>query len=202
MSEGERRRKQREGPGWFATLGGAAVLIVLGFGVGLVAGAAWDEPELVIDHFSGRTTSVPVEDLSEPPLDTQPEPGSMGTRAQPASMDAQASAADTQASPAPLGSGVERPIRSARPQVAAPSPRAGRHAIQVGAFGEREAADSLARELGVAGYEVYVVEDTGGSARFKVRVGPVAERAEADRLAARLKKNHRLPTWVLTRDPR
>jgi len=180
VSENERRRKRDEGPGWFATLGGAAVLIVLGFGVGLVAGAAWDEPELVIDHFSGRTTPVPVGGSDEPLRASQPPP-------------------------APLGGGAAPPVRAVRPErppVAAPSPRAGRHAIQVGAFGDRAAADSLAQELGKAGYEVYIIEDTGGSARFKVRVGPMAERAEAERLAARLKKDHRLPTWVLTRDPR
>lgn len=181
MSENERRRKRDEGPGWFATLGGAAVLIVLGFGVGLVAGAAWDEPELVIDHFSGRTTPVPVVGGSDEPVQP-PQPA-----------------------PVPLGGGESQPVRAARPErphVAAPSPPAGQHAIQVGAFGDRAAAESLARELGKAGFEVYIVEDTGGSARFKVRVGPMGDRAEAERQAARLKKDHRLPTWVLTRDPR
>lgn len=180
MSEAERRRKRREGPGWFATLGGAAVLVVLGFGVGLVAGAAWDEPDLVIDHFSGRTTAVPVTGPRTPP------------RAEPIA-------------PAPLGSNEVRPAPAPpaeRPQVAAPSPRAGEYAIQVGAFGERESADRLTQELGKAGFPVYVVEETGGSTRFKVRVGPLAERGEAQRLAARLKKEHRLPTWVLTRDSR
>ncbi len=183
MSEGERRRRQGEGPGWFATLGGAAVLIVLGFGVGLVAGAAWEEPDLVMDHFSGRTTAVPVEGEGAPSFDPPAEPTPLG------------------APPAE----AEVPARTPeRPQVAAPAPptRGGGHAVQVGAFGEREAAEGLARELRQAGFPVYVAEDTGGSARFKVRVGPLAEREEAEQLAARLKREHRLPTWLLSRDPR
>lgn len=186
MSEGTARRKGSEGPGWFATLGGAAILIVLGFGVGLVAGAAWEEPELVIDHFSGRTTAVPVEGQAPagaPPVEVQNAP----------------------AESAPLGAPERAPrpaARPARPQVAAPAPVGGDYAIQVGAFGERKPAEGLAGELRSAGFPVYVAEDTGGSARFKVRVGPLAERAEAERLATRLKTEQRLPTWVLSRDPR
>ena len=34
-------------------------------------------------------------------------------------------------------------------------------------------------------------------ARWRVRVGPVADRAEAERLSARLKRDEKLPTWVL-----
>ena len=63
----ERRREMmEEGPGWLATLGGALVLVVLGFGVGLVAGAAFEEPDLVVDHLAGRTTEVALARGSEP----------------------------------------------------------------------------------------------------------------------------------------
>ena len=180
MSEAA-RRKGTEGPGWIATLGGAAILVVLGFGVGLVAGAAWEEPDLVMDHFAGRTTEVPL--LAEDGFGSEPAPVEEVAKEAPRRL---------------LGSGEPAALEpvSSRP------PSRGGHAIQVGAFGDRKGAESLVAELQKAGFDVYVLEDTGGSARFKVRVGPVAERAEAEKLAASLKQDHRLPTWILSRDGR
>jgi cell division septation protein DedD len=111
----------------------------------------------------------------------------------------------------PLGSGSLASVPSSSPAVrtapkpppvSAPRRVEGGHAIQVGAFGERSGAQGLVRELEAAGFPVYVIEDTGGSARFKVRVGPVAERSKAETLAAKLKRDHHLPTWILTRDAR
>ncbi len=64
------------------------------------------------------------------------------------------------------------PTRAARP--------AGGHAIQVGAFGDRNSAQELVETLRKASFSAYVVEDTFGSARFKVRVGPFAERGKAE----------------------
>ncbi len=185
MSENGRKRRD-EGPGWFATLGGAAILVVLGFGVGLVAGAAWEEPDLVMDHFAGRTTEVPLA-------------GTAGAPGAPLQEVAGTPPAQPAARP-PLGTPAGAPaVRPAA--VSAPAPRGG-HAIQVGAFGDATAAEGLVSQLRGAGFPVYVIEDTGGSARFKVRVGPVAEREEAEALAARLKERHRLPTWILSRDAR
>ena len=69
----------------------------------------------------------------------------------------------------------------------------------MGAFGEVAGAQRLVDELRSLGFSAYLAQ--GGSeepARFRVRVGPVASREEADRLAATLKAGHRLPTWVLT----
>ncbi len=49
----------REGePGWLASLLGAAVLIAVGFALGLVAGVVSDEPELVVGHLVGRSEEV------------------------------------------------------------------------------------------------------------------------------------------------
>ena len=77
-----RRHRQREGvgPGWLSTLAGAALLLVLGFGVGLLAGAAWEEPELVMDHLAGRTTELPlVAEISADPAEAEErEPASPG----------------------------------------------------------------------------------------------------------------------------
>ena len=78
---------------------------------------------------------------------------------------------------------------------------AGRFAIQVGAFGESTAAESLAKRLRERGYTTYVTPSAGGNApRWRVRVGPVPAREAADRLATRLKRDEKLPTWVLDED--
>jgi DedD protein len=68
--------------------------------------------------------------------------------------------------------------------------------IQVGAFASDSTARQLAGELGKRGYTAYVTEE-GAGARYKVRVGPLGSRSEAEQLSERLKSEHRLPTWIL-----
>jgi cell division septation protein DedD len=192
----EKRRRQREevGPGWLYTLGGAALLMVLGFGVGLVAGAAWEEPDLVMAHLTGRTTEVPLADASSPdPVEAEDREFPArppGTREEP---------------PEERGSGseVDPPSVSAPPPTRAPAPppEAGGFAVQVGAFGDEEAASRLAGELRAAGFSVYIRSgETSRGVRFRVRVGPVPTREKATRLAAKLKSDHQLPTWILSQD--
>jgi cell division septation protein DedD len=165
---------KRGGPGWIATIAGALLLIVLGFGVGLVAGAAYEEPALVADHLAGNTTEVPLPPAVEPRVREQTK-------------DAADAEPETRA-PA-----------EARPGSAAP---AGGFAVQVGAFATGAAADRLAAELRALGHAAYVADEGGNGARYKVRVGPIASRAEADALADQLKREQRLPTWVLAREAR
>ncbi|MGH7287898.1 MAG: hypothetical protein ACREI8_07755, partial [Myxococcota bacterium] len=67
-------RERAAGPGWLATAGGALFLIALGFSVGIVAGTAYEEPELVADHLTGRTTEVVLEESSlAAPSDAAPD---------------------------------------------------------------------------------------------------------------------------------
>ena len=73
-------------------------------------------------------------------------------------------------------------------QKKSPAPAAG-WAVQVGSFASRENAERLMRELGRQGFEAFVAEgSSGGRKLYRVRIGPVAERAQADALAARLRK--------------
>jgi DedD protein len=170
------REAKSAGPGWIATIAGALLLIVAGFGVGLVAGAAYEEPKLVVDHLSGKTTEVPVPERA-------PE------RVRESARDA---------GEAPDAPRAER--RAATPAVSSAPPDG--FAVQVGAFATGAAADGLAAELRKLGHPAYVADEGGNGARFKVRVGPIASRADADVLADRLKREQRLPTWVLARDTR
>jgi len=169
MAEKEARN---QGPGWIATIAGALLLIVAGFGVGLVAGAAYEEPALVVDHLAGKTTEVP--------LPAQAPPG-----AREPMRDATESVSE---------GGGEREV--ATPPVSSAPPAAG-FAVQVGAFATGASADGLAAALRKLGHPAYVADEGGNGARFKVRVGPIASRVEADKLADSLKREQRLPTWVL-----
>jgi hypothetical protein len=199
----ERKRSySNKGNGWLATLAGAALLVAVGFGVGLVAGTAYEEPELVADHLVGRTTEVALG-----PLDG----GVPGVE----SLDGDVAAAPPLAEPealdapvVPLGAGAldeagEEPS-AAKPAAVAPAqkpavkPAAGGSgfSIQVGAFGSEAPARQLAGELARRGYPTYVASE-GAGARFKVRVGPLASRSEAEQLSERLQAEHRLPTWIL-----
>jgi len=192
-----RRQRQRDEtrPGWLSTLAGAALLLVLGFGVGLLAGAAWEEPDLVIDHLAGRATELRL--AAEIPADPaeaeegQPFARPLGAR---------------ESSPVAVPSEVpvDLPSVAAAPPADLPEPpEKDGFAIQVGAFGEEGAAARLAGELRASGFSVYVRKDDGsGGARFRVRVGPVSDREEATRLANQLKTNHQLPTWILSPDSR
>jgi len=176
-ARGNGRRRAREGPGWFATLGGALLLMVVGFGVGLVAGAAFEEPGLVMDHLAGRTTDVPL---------AGPEGGQLAGEAVPQV-------------PTPSGSAAEQAPSARPPSVAAaPPPAHGGYAIQVGAFRNAASARDLARRLEAAGIHSFVAREASGGARFKVRVGPLASRDQAEQMAARLKRDQHLPTWILT----
>ena len=164
------------GPGWLATLAGATILIVAGFGVGLVAGTAFEEPDLVMEHLSGNTTEVDLARREGP--DASQGTGAGNGRTEPA---------------APAAVAAPPPAIPDRP------PEQGGFEIQVGAFSSEEAARELASELQRLGISSYIAAEPDRS-RFKVRVGPIATEDEAKRIARRLKTQHRLPTWVLSRE--
>jgi cell division protein FtsN len=87
--------------------------------------------------------------------------------------------------PPPASQPTAKPAAAATPSTVKPS--AGSQQgwmLQIGAFKSKENADAQVRQLISKGYSAVVV--TGGSL-FRVRVGPYAERADADKAAAKLK---------------
>jgi len=199
--------RERTGPGWLVTLLGGLVLVILGFGLGLVVGAAREEPELVLRHLSGESKEVPAPAVSPeqtPPAAPSPSeenpPGATPAPAHPTSEPAPPSSgsAEGQNARAP-----QAPPRSSEPQAPPPvssaPPVAGqRFSVQVGAFAESAEADKLADRLRRKGMHVVVVPGTGPrDSRWRVRVGPIESRAEANRVAEQLKTADKLPTWVL-----
>ena len=88
------------------------------------------------------------------------------------------------AAPKPASRRPEKAVAQAAPSKPA---AAGNWAAQVGSFSKKSSATRIARELKAGGFAAYVSEITqGGRTLYRVRVGPVASRAEAEALAARL----------------
>jgi cell division septation protein DedD len=178
------------------------VVVAAGFTVGVIAGITWEEPALVVGYLSGETEGidwgVAAEDpeegglaadgaIPEPPSVAAPPP--LGLRETP-----EAAVSDRAKSGAGAG------VASARK--AAPTstrPIAG-FAVQVGAFSEKSAAQALADSLRAHGYPVYLSPTEGDPANWRVRVGPLSTRPEAEKMEGRLEAAEKLPTWVLGED--
>jgi DedD protein len=61
-------------------------------------------------------------------------------------------------------------------------------AVQLGSFASRENADKLAHQLKAQGFAVYISPSgSGASSRYRVRVGPMADRGAATQTVAKLK---------------
>lgn len=87
---------------------------------------------------------------------------------------------------------IERTVEGVTPVVLSLSgadtgPGEGRWAVQVGSFASEDNADRLRARLRDQGFTTYIHrEASGGRAIWKVRVGPVMERGEAETLLERL----------------
>ena len=151
---------------------------------------------------------------SKAPANADGEPGaaSAATAASSASSNlsaANAPAGETPAAPSPASSGAAAsspasasnasakslakpaPTRSTPVESAAPSPTSNGHgswSVQLGSFASRVNADNLTRQVKGQGFSVFVLPGGSGSAvRYRVRVGPLADRESAERMAAKLK---------------
>ncbi len=179
-----RRGDGARSPLW--TLGGLALLAIPGFFLGLFVGVAWEDPGLLLGHLFGRTELVAwsrgVDDGVE-------------------SRAPEAPRAAVSEGPPPVSAAPRPSATRIRPDVISPGAPAARFAVQVGAFSESRAAERLAESLRGKGFDVYVSPGAkAGEARWRVRVGPLPSRTEADRIAVRLKAEEKLPTWVLDED--
>jgi DedD protein len=190
-------RRSRRGRGWLFSLLVLALVAIPGFALGLFAGVLWEDPGLILGDLAGDTEEVAwgpqtEADAAGAPTGEAVEGGETGAEA------AVSAPADVAAAPPP----APPPLPSAD-RAAAPGARAaGKLSVQVGAFAESRAAEQLAESLRGAGLPVYVSPsaEAEGQKRWRVRVGPVATREEAERIASRLKTKEKLPTWVLTED--
>jgi len=137
---------------------------------------------------------------SKAPANPDVEPPVPQAAASAASSVTNSPAAETAAGPSPAPPTSNAPAKSlpkqaaARPvpvESAAPSPTSTGHgswSVQLGSFASRANADNLTRQVKGQGFSAFVL--TGGSGtsmRYRVRVGPLADRNSAERMAAKLK---------------
>jgi DedD protein len=176
----------------------------MGFGLGVIAGLILEEPNLVLDYVAGRTETVALEEGAEPRAFDTEIATTPDVAARPPGSTTDSEYADDSD---PL---IAAPLLDARGAMtteesgpaARIEPPSGDFAIQVGAFSEASSAEQLAQRLRLRGLSVYVAASTvGGAGTWRVRVGPLASRAEADALAGQLERDEQLSTWVLTESP-
>jgi DedD protein len=122
-----------------------------------------------------------------PPADTQPS-GDMRPSDTPASAPW-----SRPAPPASLETAAPAPISPS----AKPAPAGKAWAVQLGSFASRANADKLVRQLKAQGFSVYVVSGgSGPSLRYRVRIGPMADRGTATQAAAKLKSAGQVASLV------
>jgi cell division septation protein DedD len=194
------------------------VVVAAGFTVGVIAGITWEEPSLVAGYLSGQTEGIewgvgPEDpeagglaadgEILEPPSVAAAPP--LGLRETP-----DAAVSDRARSGGSAGVASTRKAAPTSTQKAAPAltrkvaptltqPTAG-FAVQVGAFSEKGTAQALADSLRAHGFPVYLSPTEGDPANWRVRVGPLSTRPEAEKTARRLEAAEKLPTWVLGED--
>jgi DedD protein len=125
------------------------------------AGSAPPPPEVT----DGQAEGLEVDPAAPPPVVRLPVPEAITT------------APPTAAPPA-----------AAPPKAAPVDPTATRFYVQVGTFTTRERAEAARKDFTKRGFEVIINETTSGARRLhRVRIGPVADRAAAVALEARLR---------------
>lgn len=131
-----------------------------------------------------RNVTVDLATSKAPAPEPPPQPA---TASSPAPHEApSAAAAGAVDAPATLETAPPAPTSAAAPTKPAALP--GRSwAVQLGSFASRANADKLVRQLKAQGFAVYVLAGgSGTSLRYRVRVGPMADRNSAAQAVAKL----------------
>jgi DedD protein len=168
----------------------------------------------------GATDRTPSPSVTPPapPAEGQPQLSYPNTlqSAKPPAEDLRAPAAESKktaeattsaaAAPAPQPE-VRTPPAASAPPAAAPTPAAastgasksGVWAVQVVALTDRAAANQVVQRLSAKGYPAFLVNPQAGAPvqNYKVQVGRFADRAEAEQVKTRLKKEEQFEPWIL-----
>ena len=138
-------------------------------------------------------TSQPVS-----PQPASPQPANEQTLARPGD-SAEPATAPVATVPAPVTAPVTTPVaappaattapREAQKPAPPPSVQPGSFVVQLGSFGSRDNADRLVRDMTAKGFAAFVAPiKSGGRELYRVRVGPTRDRAQAEALAAQLRR--------------
>lgn len=80
---------------------------------------------------------------------------------------------------------------------AAPAAAKGKVVIQVFSSAEQDQAERIQRQLTGGGQSAYLSPvKVGGTTMYRVRIGPFDSRADANKVAERVRKDHKLDTWI------
>lgn len=142
----------------------------------------------------GLTYTGRLEGAKEPEKLKAPEEDTTPVRDIPAPA-AEAPAPPVGPPPAPRPADKE----PAAPSSASTGPRPGTWAVQVISLRDRSAAQQIVRRLSGKGFPAFLVAPTPGAPTqvYKVQVGRYDDRAEAQKVGARLKKEEQLDTWIV-----
>ena len=104
--------------------------------------------------------------------------------------------------PPPASTSTPTPATAAAAPVAAagtPVARAGTWAVQVVALTDRAAANAVVQRLAAKGYPAFLVnpQPSAPVQNYKVQVGRYSDRAEAEQVKGRLKKEEQFEPWIL-----
>jgi DedD protein len=132
------------------------------------------------------TSKAPANSDLEPAPIVAPAPAPAASTPAPAPAPAPAQAqASSEASPE--GS-PNSPPAVETPQASPISTTHASWAVQLGSFASRSNADNLTHQLKAQGFSAYILTGGSGSAaRYRVRIGPLADRESAERTAVKLK---------------
>jgi cell division septation protein DedD len=192
------------------------LLVGLGFGAGVLVGVISEEPELLVGHLRGESETVSLASLQ---LESETDRGDAQWVASGRRLEEVDSASRTQsARRLSLQRETGESGAATLPRVAAaiqPNARTGvfeaagasaskrgvddssQWAIQVGAFAEKAAARRLAESLEAKHYPVELIASKGATKRWRVRVQPIRGESKARGIVNQLKRDERLPTWMI-----
>ena len=149
--------------------------------------------EIVVDKKAAAPTAPESQAIKN---EAKPDPiAEVKTPAKPAPAPAAAPGDDGARAKALLDGKPATPASAAK---AALPETGGRMVVQVGAFADADKAQEVRQKLERAGLKTYTqVAETKDGQRIRVRVGPFASRAEADKAASKIKSLD-LPAAILT----
>jgi DedD protein len=101
--------------------------------------------------------------------------------------------------PEPKASPAREPEKTPAPAPAETGARPGTWAVQVISLSDRRAATQIVQRLSGKGYPAFLVSPVPGAPMqvYKVQVGRYRDRAEAQKVDARLKKEEKFETWIV-----
>jgi DedD protein len=170
------------------------------------AGTAAEEGmrRYTIDLNSANPAVPPPDSQPVEPAVALPQPASQEPLAQPGEAALPATVAPAPATtppaaaatpPAVVSAPAPAPVQAPAPRAEAPKPapatrvEPGSFVVQLGSFAGRDNADRLVRDMTAKGFAAFVAPiKSGGRELYRVRVGPTRDRAQAEALAAQLRR--------------